>query len=184
MPSYKWRSLQSVIKKEYIQGIVEVTDEGDRHRSHPTVEELTEKYGVPAVTIRDWIYSEGWVNLRQQHIERQNAELIQEGDWYLQERIRSDSLSLDLVKQLMQVVRKEMDDFKGKRSGTSVAQLEKNGRVIGGLARALKDLKVTAELALTSKDGSAKTLSESAARSTDEVKRELEELIQRHKTMR
>lgn len=187
MPSYKWRSTQTVLKKEYIQGLVEITDEGDRLRYYPTVEELSGKHGVPIDTIRDWSYTEGWASLRQQHIDRQNSELIEDTDWYSQERIRTDSLAIAAIKKLMKVLRQEMDDFEKQRSlleGSSITQLEKNGRILGGWARAIKDLKIASELALTNKDGSPKTMGEGVGRSTDDVKRELNELLERHNSMR
>lgn len=187
MPSYKWRSTQTIIKKEYIQGIVDITDEGDRIRYYPTLDELSDKHGVPIHTVQDWNYSEGWVNLRQQHIDRQNSELIEDTDWYSQERVRTDSLAIASIKKLMKVLRQEMDDFEEQRSlleRLSIAQLEKNGRIIGGWARAIKDLKVTAELALVNKDGSPKTIGEGVGRSADDVKRELDELLKRHNNMR
>lgn len=187
MPSYKWRTTQTILKKEYIQGIVDITDEGDRVRYYPTTDELSEKHGVPIDTVRDWSYTEGWAGLRQQHIDRQNSELIEDTDWYSQERVRTDSLTIATIKKLMKVLRQEMDDFEEQRvivEGRSITQLEKNGRILGGWARAIKDLKVAAELSLTNKDGSPKTMGEGVGRSTDEVKQELDELLKRHNSMR
>lgn len=187
MGNYKHKLTLPLIQQTYVQGIVETTDDGDRIRYFPSIEQVSEKYNVPVATIQTWSTVYGWAGLRQQFQDRQISELLEDADWYRQERIRSDSLTISAVKSLTRVLRQEIETFEEQRSlleGSSIAQIEKNGRIIGGWARMVKDLKVAAELSLTNKDGSPKTMGEGAGRSADEVKRELDELLKRFGEMR
>lgn len=186
MGNYKWQSILPIVQKEYIQGLVDITDEGDRIRYFPSIDQLSERHEIPLATLQSWSTTYGWAQLRQQFQERQNAELLEDTDWYLQERVRTDSLTISIAKSLMRVLRQEIDSFEQQQEFLegSITQIEKNGRIISTWARTVKDLKVAAELSLTNKDGSPKTMGEGVGRSSDEIEKEMSDLIKRLSSMR
>lgn len=189
MGNYKHQLTSPIIQREYVQGCVEVSSEGDRFRYFPSIEQLAEKYNVPAATLQTWSVVKGWANLRQQFQERQNSELLEESaaDWYRQEQIRSDALMIAATKKLMSLLRADLQDFEEQRSlleELPIPLIEKHGRILSGWAKTLKDIKVGAELALTNKDGSIKTLGEGVGRSTDEIEKELQSMMRRLGDMR